>query len=134
MSTVDETLWFRHTGWNPPANPHFVIPCTEPPKVRFTTVWEFSTGNQVPADTLPTPAGLSKETLEWVDSSLIDSLSPREGTAMPGYKNRFSFCPGAGSRTAVARKGLDIKRSELDSLFIQSWVALQDLFWLRSLD
>jgi hypothetical protein len=38
---------------------------------------------------------------------------------MPGYKNRFSFCPGAGSRTAVARKGLDIKRSELDSLFIQ---------------
>jgi hypothetical protein len=33
----------------------------------------------------------------------------------------------------VARKGLDIKRSELDSLFIQSWVALQDLFWLRSL-
>jgi hypothetical protein len=47
---------------------------------------------------------------------------------MPGYKNRFSFCPGAGSRTAVARKGLDIKRSELDSLFIQSWVSLQDLF------
>jgi hypothetical protein len=53
---------------------------------------------------------------------------------MPGYKNRFSFCPGAGSWTAVARKGLDIKRSELDSLTIQSWLAPQDLFWLRSLD
>ena len=52
---------------------------------------------------------------------------------MPGCKNRFSFCPRAGSWTAAARKGLDIKRSEFDFLFIQSRVALQDFFCARSL-
>src|ERR1700723_2612931 len=61
------------------------------------------------------------------------SRSPRQSAAMPGGTNRFSFCPRAGSWTPSPREGLDVKRSELDLLSIQSWVAIENLLWFRSL-
>ena len=52
---------------------------------------------------------------------------------MPGCTNRFLFCPRAGSWTPSPREGLDVKRSEVDLLSIQSWVATENLLWFRSL-
>src|ERR1700687_1822611 len=61
------------------------------------------------------------------------SLSPRKDTIMPGCANRLSFCPWARSRTAAAREGLDIQRSELNLFPIQCWVSIENLFGFRSL-
>src|SRR5271154_407409 len=57
----------------------------------------------------------------------------RQSAAMPGCTKRFSFCPRAGSWTSPPREGLDVKRSELDLLSVQSWVAIQNLLCPRSL-